>query len=194
MTTGERRVSDYQYGFDGMTAERMREKMRIGWKSSETPCGRGSELAHAALVTRLLPVLCNEENLTVINDAGAGDLHWEQYVEWPDATVYRAFDLVPRHADVRELDITTQVMPQADLILCRHVLNHLSCKLAIDALDNFRESGSKYLLITNCDNQVDYWTACGLMLEKPINTWNDATKWWLELHDLNSDFFRVAGR
>lgn len=179
-----KQASDYQYGFDGMTRTRMLEKMRQGWKSNETPCGRGSELLEATRISALLPVLMNDYDLTILNDAGAGDCHWIKFVEWISPVIYKAFDLVPRAAEVCQFDITLQVMPRADLILCRHVLNHLSPQFAIDAIQRFRESGSKYLLMTNCVNQQVYWHACDVKVVKPIDTWKDATKWWLELHDL----------
>ena len=179
-----KRPSDYQYGFDGMTSARMLEKMQSAWKSDETPCGRGSEIEMTRLVRALLPPLMSDYNLHSLNDAGAGDLNWISEIEWNGVT-YQGFDLVPRHDDVEELDITDEILPRADMILCRHVLNHLSPKLAMDALDNFVASGSRYLLVTNCDNQRDYWKACGLVMRKPIDSWKDATKWWVELHDLH---------
>jgi hypothetical protein len=180
-----KRPSDYQYGFDGMSHARMLEKMQSAWKSSETPCGRGSEIEMTILVRALLPVLMADYDLHSLNDAGAGDLHWMAEMEWDESITYKGFDLVPRHEDVEEFDITTEYLPYADLVLCRHVLNHLSPRLAMNALDNFIASGSRYLLITNCDNQVTYWEACNLKLRAPINTWKDATKWWLELHDMH---------
>lgn len=176
--------SDYQYGFDGMTHKRMLEKMKQGWKSGETPCGQGSDLIMTDRVRALLPKLMESYNLTILHDAGAGDLHWIEYVEWTTLISYRGFDLVPRHDEIHKLDITRKVIPLCDLILCRHVLNHLSPKLAIDALDNFVKSKSTYLLMTNCESQQIYWKACGLRMCEPIETWKDATKWWLELHDL----------
>ena len=192
-----KKPDDYQYGYDGMTAERMLEKMQQGWRprgpKDETRCGLGSTIEHAHLVMQLLPILATDEELRVINDAGAGDLNWMQHVDWPEGTVYRAFDLVPRHEEVRQFDITQQVLPEADLIICRHVLNHLSPKLALDALTNFRESGSKYLLMTNCVNQQVYWATYDLEIAKPINSWRDATKWWLELHDLSEPIVRHTG-
>lgn len=180
-------ASDYQYGFDGMTHKRMVEKMKLGWRSDETPCGRGSEMEHTRLIRQWLPHLVHDYGIVTIADCGAGDLNWILNVEWVEEPDYLAYDLEPRADQVIEFDVTSDVLEdQHDLILCRHVLNHLSPKLALDAMDNFVESRSKYLLITNCDNQKAYWLACGIVLNKPIEEWKDATKWWCELHDLQS--------
>ena len=39
-------------------------------------------------------------------------------------------------------------LPQADLVLCRHLLIHLSLAQGIAALENFRRTGARYLLTT----------------------------------------------
>ena len=46
-------------------------------------------------------------------------------------------------------DLIKRVPPRADLILCRHLLIHLSFKDGWRVLRNFKSSGSKYLMITN---------------------------------------------
>lgn len=61
---------------------------------------------------------------------------------------YRAFDLVPRHPQVRKCDITSDILPYSDAILSRMVFNHLGQAKTDEAIALFRESGAKYL-ITN---------------------------------------------
>jgi len=181
--------SDYRHQFDGMTRVRMREKMEAGWKSTETPCGSGSELTQTNRIRRWLPHVVSDYNVRTIADCGAGDLNWIKKVQWnKPKPEYAPFDLVPRHESVTELDITSYVLEEPfDLIICRHVLNHLSPKLALNAIDNFVSSGSGLLLITNCVNQARYWLLCGMKLRRPICEWGDSTKWWCELHDLQSE-------
>ena len=187
MASSLHKASDYQYGYDGMTPGRMLEKMESGWRSSETPCGRGSELAMTTEIRGWLPALVDDYDIGWIADCGAGDLNWALHLKWLRLPpVYAAYDLVPRHPDVHQFDVTTEVLPfDYHLIICRHVLNHLSPKLALDAMDNFVKSGSRYLLLTNCDNQKEYWDACGIRLSAPVERWNDATKWWAELHEID---------
>jgi hypothetical protein len=52
-------------------------------------------------------------------------------------------------ADFFTADITRTVFVKLDVILCRTVLFHLSLKNAMKALNNFRKSGSRYLLLTH---------------------------------------------
>lgn len=179
-------MSDYQYGYDGQTADDMRLKMRLGWRSHghETDCGQGSEYGMTVAVRNLLPIICGDYNIQSVLDAGAGDLNWMSLVKWPNGVSFRAFDLVPRHPDVEEFDITTQIPPKVDLIICRHVLNHLSVRHAVAAVNNFGDSRSRYLLVTTCENQTAYWAEHGYRFREPIASWRDCTKWTLELHAL----------
>ncbi len=133
MTQNLNEPGDYQYGFDGMTEERMQWKMEKGWRSSgETPCGAGSELAMTKAVRSVLPGVMESFSLVTIADAGAGDMNWIPKVQWPYEVTYHPFDLVPRSTKVTKFDVTEEILEPHDLILCRHVLNHLSPKLALD--------------------------------------------------------------
>jgi len=44
--------------------------------------------------------------------------------------------------------VAQHVLPAADAILCRDVLTHLPHAMVADALENFRKSGSRYLIAT----------------------------------------------
>lgn len=183
-------MTDYSHGYDNQSDDDLLAKCKKGWRSSETPCGTGSEKANSVWALAALRDVWMRYNIETMNDAGAGDLNWlgdEALVgsEIPSKLSYRAFDLVPRHRLVTELDITKEIMPQADLILCRHVLNHLSIEKAMFALSNFKQSGSRYLLMTNCDNQAGYWQHYYFRpFSRPLQVYDDCQHWWLELHDL----------
>ena len=103
---------------------------------------------------------------------------------------YKGYDLLPRHKDVIQFDATKEVVPQSDLILCRHVLNHLSIQYSERCLLNFQKSKSKYLLMTNFDKQKDYWKQYNLKMEtydyKKIKTYEECDKWELELYESNN--------
>ena len=74
---------------------------------------------------------------------------------------YWGFDIVPELARRNQerfgsttvhfgaLDIVETGPPAADLILCRHLLYHLPLRDCLKAIHNFKQSGSRYLLITN---------------------------------------------
>jgi hypothetical protein len=125
----------------------MKERMARGWRSGlpETLCGAGATLASTERIRAWLPCVVERYAIASVCDAGAGDMGWIRRVEWKVA--YRPFDLVPRHPDVTEIDITSAALPACDLILCRAVLNHLSPAQVADALERFR-TAARYLLAT----------------------------------------------
>lgn len=175
-------MPDHAHGYDRLSDAELMEKVRRGWRCDETPCGTGSTMENSRLVRSHLGRLAKRLELDSVADAGAGDLHWIPFVRWD--VEYRPFDLYPRHPGVVKLDITKETLPKSDLILCRHVLNHLSIRMSEQALEKFRESGSRFLLMTNCDNQRDYWREFGLSIGEPIETLKDCQHWWLELYEL----------
>lgn len=176
-------MPDYHaHGYDRMTDAELLSKVQKGWKSEETPCGAGSTIESTRLIRSYLPRIADQYGISSVVDAGAGDLHWIRSVQW--GVEYRGFDLHPRHPNVIKLDITKEVLPKADMILCRHVLNHLSIQFSERAIEKFRASEARYLLMTNCDNQRDYWAQYGLSVGHVIETWKDAQHWDLELYAL----------
>ena len=191
-------------GYDKQTDEEMLKMCQKGWRSDETPCGTGSERANADKAVDAIRNVVEEFDIRSIADAGAGDLNWielylhAQYVAeerkrrggWTGPGVsYHAFDLVPRNNWVTEFDITKEIIPgEPDLIICRHVLNHLSIQKAMYALSNFRQSGAQYLLMTTCGNQEAYWKEYYFepFAAAPLRIYQDCQHWWLELHDLRT--------
>ena len=127
----------------------------LGGLDDGTPCGRGSTLPNTAYLRERLPVIAARYGIRTVVDAGAGDLHWMSHVKWD--VEYQGFDLIPRHKDVQELDIAMEVLPKADLILCRFVIGHLDPVNAMMAVQNFKASGSTYLLASNPEHS-DYNT------------------------------------
>ena len=92
-------------------------------------------------------------------DIPCGDLHWLNQVDL--GVSYTGADIVPDIVESNRqkyttpnrqflcLDATTSPLPQADVILCRDCLVHLSFANIHRALSNFRASGSRYLLMTH---------------------------------------------
>lgn len=95
-------------------------------------------------------------------DAPCGDFYWlstvnlSQHLAW-----YRGLDIVPQLIEQNKqrfanekisfevTDLVKHVPPRADLILCRHLLIHLPFEDCLRVLRNFKDSGSRYLMITN---------------------------------------------
>jgi hypothetical protein len=137
-----------------LTDKAMHERMQNGWRGGKpfTICGNGSLPDNTAKVREYIPDLVRRYFAPVpafVNDAGAGDLQWLNGMD-VSSIRFRHFDLIPRDPLVKSLDITAEVMPPCDLILCRMVLNHLDEERIERALTLFGKS-SALLLATQFD-------------------------------------------
>ena len=144
-----------------LSNKEMYERMAKGWRgglNEGTVCGQGSTKQNTKNVSVWIPDVCKRLNIQSICDAGAGDLHWINGLDWD--VDYRAFDLIPRHPEVIKLDITTELLPVCDAILCRMVLNHLQERVEM-TLNLFRQSG-KYLIAT-------HFSGGGIQRERQFN-------------------------
>lgn len=135
-----------------LSDEAMRERMSKGWRAGypETVCGNGSLRRNSVHSRAALPQWCEKYGVRSVCDAGAGDLFFSSGVAWN--VEYRPFDLFPRTAAVKEIDITTQPLPECDAILCRMVLNHLDEPRIQMALERFRQS-AVYLIATQFNGE-----------------------------------------
>jgi hypothetical protein len=134
-----------------LTDAEMHERMANGWRGGMpfTVCGTGSLPSATVHARKVLPEWCAKYGLRTVVDAGAGDMQWMRGMKW--AVDYQPFDLYPRTPAVTEIDITTQVLPSCDLILCRMVLNHIQPRVP-QTLELFRKAG-KYLAATQYDGK-----------------------------------------
>lgn len=177
---------DYRHGYDDLSDSALMAKVIKGWKCDETPCGNGSTIENTRNIRSVLPRVAKKYDIYTVLDAGAGDLHWMPKVEW-DVSYY-GVDLYPRHPDVEALDIRTAPLPAVDLIVCRHVLNHLSIRMAGEVLANFVASGSKYLLLTSNRRQERYWEAFDFQFDcEVVESFDDVSRWRLDLYQLQKD-------
>ena len=158
--------------------------IRIDWqlekfatiKWGHHPCGRGSCLENTELTRTLLEEYVSKYNIKTVSDAGAGDLSWINTMKWD--VEYTGYDIRQWNPNTVLFDVTKDVLPKTDLIICRHVLNHLDAELAEEARDRFEESKSKYILITCTNggfrNLVERW---GEPLEKEQETFPGGRVW-----------------
>lgn len=158
-----------------LSDEQMYERMRKGWRGglqSGTVCGVGSTHANTENARAWLPMLVDRYDIRSVNDAGAGDQTWIRKVDW--SVDYLGFDLIPRNDDVARWDITRDILPSADAILCRHVLNHLDDRVE-RTLQLFRYSGAKYLIATQFDeHEIDAREFMRLDLRKFLGPYLEA--------------------
>jgi len=96
--------------------------------------------------------------ITSIADAPCGDLNWMKHVDL-GACRYIGIDivqdLIARNKELfgatkefRHLNLIENVIERVDLIMCRDMLAHLTYDQIFTVLKNFKQSGSKYLLVT----------------------------------------------
>lgn len=160
------------------------------WKHGETRCGPGSARRVTKGLRRSMARLFKELRIRSLVDAGCGDLNWIGEIT-DKLDLYLGYDLVPDLLEANRLmfrdrsghlfalaDVSRMVLPRVDAILCRHCLTHLPNQRALDALERFRRSGSRWLLATtypgaeNKDCGIAHWrpidlTAAPFNLPKP---------------------------
>jgi glycosyltransferase involved in cell wall biosynthesis len=127
--------------------------------SDESRSGGGSTLLQTEKLRGELPRLLTDIGADSLVDAPCGDFNWMRHTELGIAK-YIGVDIVEdliaddqrRYGDTRRgfmcLDIIRDKLPQADVILCRDCLVHLTFEQALNAISNFRRSGTTYLLTT----------------------------------------------
>jgi hypothetical protein len=142
------------------------------WGQGRCKSGGGSLPQATASIRAALPTIFRTLNVRVLVDAPCGVAHWIKECT-RDIDLYFGYDIV-RDAVLSQVsssvrlnhfyaigDVTKDVFPRADAILCRDCLVHLPNELALQALKNFRMSGSRYLLATTYDVQSNKQIAAG---------------------------------
>lgn len=134
--------------------------------------GSGSDLVQTAVISQELPLLIEQMGIKTVLDAPCGDFYWmsrlslnvEKYI---GVDIVR--ELVMRNAEkfggqgklFMCLDVTTDKLPNVDLIISRDMTVHLSEQAALAAFRNFKRSQSEYLLTTTfpaCEKNEDILT------------------------------------
>jgi hypothetical protein len=136
---------------------RMYEKN--SWANADSYSGAGSDLTQTRAIRAALVELVDSLGIETMLDAPCGDYFWMRTLNLK-LRRYVGADIVPSLIDANrqkygsdtvqfeKLDVTRDALPRSDLILCRDCLVHLPLEPALDALRNFKKSGSKYLLTT----------------------------------------------
>lgn len=119
------------------------------WNGTETRSGPGSNLEATAGLRRALLELVDELQIRSVVDAACGEGNWQ-----PDLPDYVGLDVAleavlgarARHPD-REYHLwdVRKSCPEADLVICRDAMQHLSLADGRAMLESMRHSGSRYL-------------------------------------------------
>ena len=148
------------------------------WGDDDSRSGRGSNLEQTAAIRRELPEILARHEISTVLDVPCGDGFWMAHLEF-DLERYVGADIVPALIDQLQasassgreylcLDAVRDELPQADAILSRDFLGHLSQKHVAAVLANFRRSGARLLIATtyagytNRDIETGNWRPLNL--------------------------------
>ena len=130
------------------------------WSSKESVSGLGSEQINTINVKKGIVNIINEYKINSILDAPCGDFNWIQdiinnNIKYIGADIVK--DLIDKNLiqfykkniNFIQLDITTDNLPDTDLMICRDCLIHLSFKRIKLFLQNIKKSNIKFILLTS---------------------------------------------
>lgn len=124
----------------------------------ESRSGRGSSLAATVDLRNELPELLSSLGCSRLLDLGCGDFNWMRGIDLP--CDYIGVDIVPALVDTLStayasprrrfvaLNACEDPLPNADVVLCREMLFHLSYLDVVRVLTNVRNSSAKYFIAT----------------------------------------------
>ena len=150
--------SDFQYQSDNIFQEIYEGKTNL-WGQDESKSGGGSTMQATIALREHLPLVIEKYSITTMLDAPCGDYNWMKAVD--KKCSYIGGDIVPEMIESNQklygsdkvqfkiIDITKGPLPKVDLIFCRDCLQHLSYDNIKKAFENFKNSGSKYLLVSS---------------------------------------------
>ena len=129
------------------------------WGAESSVSGLGSERQATTQLSESLPGFLENLQVERLLDAPCGDARWITPLRLP--CDYVGVDIVPNlieelqsqflSASDRQFlvaDITSTPLPDADVILCRDCLVHLSYANIFRAIENFCRTSARYLLTT----------------------------------------------
>jgi hypothetical protein len=155
------------------------------WRDTKSRSGTGSNLRQTTYIRNAIPECLKSIGARSLLDAPCGDFFWMKEVVLP-VELYVGVDIVPdlivrnnkqyktAQRSFLAADLASDQLPQADVILCRDCLVHLSYADAFKVLKNFKASGAKYLLTTtftgrsNRDIKTGQWRPLNVQ-QAPFN-------------------------
>lgn len=162
------RFQESKADFQGLALNQVFEKIHQTnlWGSPDSVSGLGSDFDSTSRLRQMLPELLRDLGVRSLLDIPCGDFHWLSRADLPveryigadivEEIVRRNRQMYPR--EFLKLDLCADPLPQADLVLCRDCLVHLSGENIVRAIANLRRSASTWLLTTHfldCTQNVD---------------------------------------
>jgi SAM-dependent methyltransferase len=130
------------------------------WNGKESLSGPGSDYEQTKYLIPELQILLKELNIRTMLDVPCGDFNWMKKVDL-SGIKYIGGDIVSKmiaknsqkyeskNISFKIIDLVNDQLPTVDLVIVRDCLVHLSNKDIARALNNIKNSKSKYLLTTN---------------------------------------------
>ncbi len=159
---GKYRYRHKKSDFEGKIIEQIFKEIysRNYWRNTESVSGPGSTISTTQGIRSELEKLFSLFHIHSLIDAPCGDFNWMRKVGLGQID-YLGLDIVPEiietntrnysgvsvHFDIA--DITKDHIPKADIIISRDCLVHFSFEDIFKTLNNFKNSGSTYLLTTS---------------------------------------------
>ena len=153
--------SDKHLVYGGDAEAVFQDIMRFNkWNDAESVSGVGSNSRYTRNIREKLPELLRRYNIRSLLDAPCGDFVWMKNVSFDSEITYIGADIVHElvdrlkkefsapHRRFMRLDIISDELPKADILICRDCFIHLSNSQVLQALTNFVRSDIKYILTT----------------------------------------------
>ena len=134
------------------------------WGADESVSGPGSTIEYTENLRKELPNLFKKFSIRKVFDAPCGDFNWASQllpaldIEWVGGDIVRSLidSLNKKYKSEKvsfiHFDLIKEVPPDADLMICRDFLFHLSFEDTKTTLKNFLKSNIPYLLTTTHKN------------------------------------------
>jgi hypothetical protein len=138
------------------------------WLSDESHSGGGSHISTTQTIRKELPILWEKYGIKTFLDVPCGDYNWMKEIEKKNI-IYIGGDVVNEiieqnnqkyareNVSFKVIDITKDDLPMVDMIFCKDCLQHLSYENIFKALINFKQSNSRYLLVTSYPKTIYNW-------------------------------------
>ena len=136
------------------------------WSDPESRSGVGSTLDSTAVLRTELPAALRQLEARVLLDVPCGDFTWMEHVDL-SGIEYIGGDIVPSIVEANQrlhatesrsfvqLDLTRDKLPNADVLLCRDCLVHLSYANIRAVFANIARSNIRYVLMTSFPGRAD---------------------------------------
>lgn len=132
------------------------------WDDNESVSGPGSNRNSKFVEVSLeaLQYTVGHYTIHTMSDIPCGDMNWMPlFLDENTQLDYTGYDIVdalieqnarnyPKYK-FRQMDVTKEIPPKADLIFCKELLLHLRYEDICNALNSMKRSGSMYLLLFN---------------------------------------------